>query len=84
MVKYELLVVVCLCQLANGKCGAPARPVNGSQLKHKSCYETGETIVYSCQVGFHPVGFNQATCQDHGSWSHPPTRCGNETYAFDE
>ncbi|XP_060580368.1 sushi, von Willebrand factor type A, EGF and pentraxin domain-containing protein 1-like [Ruditapes philippinarum] len=55
-------------------CGILRNPLNGS-VDQSSGTTFGQTVVFSCSVGYKLFGADQATCMADGNWSATPPEC---------
>ena len=55
-------------------CGTLPDPANG-QVSHTAGTKFGQTATYSCNPGYHLMGYSTHTCQATGVWSGSEPTC---------
>ncbi|CAL1277413.1 unnamed protein product [Larinioides sclopetarius] len=75
--------------ISNAYCPDPIYVENGSSVDAdsrlslpSSKYTRGQSVLYSCDEGFEPVGNTTLTCLPSGSWSSPPPFCRQIFFAI--
>ena len=64
----------CNTLLTAVNCGNLTDPANGS-VNHTGGTTFGQTAIYSCDIGYNPVGDSTRTCQAEGNWSGNAPTC---------
>ena len=61
-------------------CGNPGTPDNGE--KNSSSYQYGNTISFTCNVGYTLQGSQVRTCQTNGEWTGTQPTCDSKLDSF--
>ena len=71
---------LCICPLSGKKCDPPANVTNGSYtpLDPLGNYETGYSIIYSCNYGYNMSGESALTCIDSEVWNTSEPVCNRK------
>ena len=63
-----------------GDCIIPIAPTNGQFSPQRIQWVVGDTVTYSCNVGFRLEGVSVQTCRPDGSYTSTPPFCARKYY----